>query len=64
MKQKAPCQDCPRRKFMCHSMCGDYQRFRKAMDEQIEQRQQENEKGFINKRHLQAYYAKLKEGRK
>lgn len=41
-RMKAPCKDCDRRKFLCHSQCEKYKEFKKQLAEVAEARMKLN----------------------
>ena len=57
-----PCKDCFKRKFLCHSMCPEYQQWKKERDDMMAKREPA---GFtINEANKRKYWRNLKRERK
>ena len=57
-----PCKDCLKRKFLCHSMCPEYQQWKKERDEMMAKKEPA---GFtINEENKRKYWRNLKRERK
>lgn len=62
MKKIAPCKDCQKRRFNCHSMCVEYKAWKKEYDEMMAKREPAGL--TINEQNKRKYWRNLKRERK
>ena len=62
MKKIAPCKDCQKRRFNCHSMCIEYKSWKREHDEMMAKKEPAGL--TINEANKRKYWRNLKRERK
>ena len=62
MKKIAPCKDCQKRHFNCHSMCVEYKAWKKELDDMMAKKEPSGL--TINEANKRKYWRNMKHERK